>query len=250
MRVKEKIEKTGYFWLPSNPERKIPGTLIIKDGGNIELEVVGLFDESIDGLNKVFNGHGELGRIVGHIEKFGLVTLDGCFYKTPNVSIGGISKSSVYVNKAFLGAAYNENEEILFNTFKFSVEGIDEWVGISGIKVEHQFENKTASIIYSPPEEISINLSNGIKLIITFSWTLPGFPIIKQAKITQKTYFKLVSKQDLPLDDFISSAYKITTLVGFAVDKTVCAEQVSATSDAIVQNVGSNKTIPTSISIS
>ena len=249
MRVREKLEKAGYFWLPSNPERKIPGTLIIRNGGNIELEVVGLFDESIEGLNKTLNGQYELGRIVGHIEKFGLVTLDGCFYKTTNVSFGGISKSSVYVNKALLGVAYNENEEILFNTFKFSVEGIDEWVGISGIKVEHQFENKTASIIYSPPEEISVNLSNGMKLLITFSWTLPGFPNIREAKITQKTFFKLVSTQGLPLDDFISSAYKITTLVGFAVDKTVCIEQVSATSDEIVQNVGDDKTIPASISI-
>ena len=249
MRVRETLEKAGYFWLPSTPERKIPGTLVIRDGGNIELEVVGLFDESIEGLNKTLNGQYELGRIVGHIEKFGLVTLDGCFYKTTNVSFGGISKSSVYVNKALFGVAYNENEEILFNTFKFSVEGIDEWVGISGIKVEHQFENKTASIIYSPPEEISVNLSNGMKLLITFSWTLPGFPNIREAKITQKTYFKLVSTQGLPLDDFISSAYKITTLVGFAVDKTVCIEQVSATSDAIVQNVGNDKTIPASISI-
>ena len=249
MRVREKLEKAGYFWLPSTPERKIPGTLIIRDGGNIELEVVGLFDESIEGLNKTLYGQHELGRIVGHIEKFGLVTLDGCFYKTTNVSFGGISKSSVYVNKALLGVAYNENEEILFNTFKFSVEGIDEWVGISGIKVEHQYENKTASIIYSPPEEISVNLNNGMKLLITFSWTLPGFPNIREAKITQKTFFKLVSIHGLPLDDFISSAYKITTLVGFAVDKTVCIEQVSATSDEIVQNVGNDKTIPAPISI-
>ena len=60
MRIKEEIRKAGYFWLPSNPERKIPGTLSITDGGNIGLEVVGLFDESIDGLNIAFAGKYEL----------------------------------------------------------------------------------------------------------------------------------------------------------------------------------------------
>lgn len=50
MRIREEFKKTGYFWLPSGPEKKIPGTLVISDGGEIELEVVGLFDESIEGL--------------------------------------------------------------------------------------------------------------------------------------------------------------------------------------------------------
>ena len=53
MRVKEKIEKAGYFWLPSAPEKKIPGTLIITDGGNIELEVVGLFGGNDSPLRRV-----------------------------------------------------------------------------------------------------------------------------------------------------------------------------------------------------
>lgn len=249
MRIKEEFKKSGYFWLPSAPERKIPGTLVITDGGDIELEVVGLFDESIEGLNKALNGKDELERIIGHIEKHGLVTLDDCFYKNKNISFGGISKSSVYVSKAFLGVAYDDKEIILFNTFQFSVEGIDEWVGLSGIKVENQFEKRTATITYSPPEEISLNLHNGMKLLITFSWTLPGFPNTTEAKITQKTYFKLVSEQARPLSDFISTAYKITTLLCFAIDRTVCIERVSATLDTIVQDIGNGKTRPVLISV-
>lgn len=249
MRIKEEFKKSGYFWLPSAPDRKIPGTLIITDGGNIELEVVGLFDESIEGLNKALNGKDELERIIGHIEKHGLVSLEDCFYKNKNISFGGISKSSVLVNKALLGVAYDDKEIVLINTFKFSVEGIDEWVDISGIKVEHEFEKRTASITYSPPAEISINLNNGMKLLIIFSWSRPGFPITTEAKISQKTYFKLVSEQERPLNDFISSAYKITTLLGFAIDRTVCLEQVSVTSNAICQNIGENKTVPVSISL-
>ena len=40
MRIKEEIKRFGYFWLPSAPGDKVPGTLSISDGGIIELEVV------------------------------------------------------------------------------------------------------------------------------------------------------------------------------------------------------------------
>ncbi|MDD5112922.1 MAG: hypothetical protein PHC94_02810 [Methylobacter sp.] len=249
MRIKEEFKKSGYFWLPSDPERKIPGTLVITDGGNIELEVIGLFDESIEGLNRVGNGKPELERIIGHIEKHGLVTLDDCFYKNTTVFLGAISKSPVHVKKALIGNAYDDKAIVLFNTFQFSVEGIDEWIGLSGINVERQYEKRTASITYSPLEDISLNLNNGMKLLITFKEALPGSPITTEAKITQKTYFKLVSEQERPPSDFISAAYNITRLLGFAIDKTVCIEQVSATSNAIRQDVNNGKTVPVSISL-
>jgi len=250
LRIKEEFKQSGYFWLPSAPERKMPGTLIITDGGNIELEVVGWFEEIIEWLNTAQNGKDELERIIGHIEDHGLVTLEDCFYKKKSISdVGGISKFSVFVNKALIGVAYEDNGIVSLNTFKFSVEGIDEWVGLSGIKVENQWEKRTASITYSQPEDISLKLNNGMNLLITFSRTLPENPNTTEAKITQKTYFKLVSEQERPLNDFTSAASKITTLLGFAIDKTVCLEQVSATFDAIPQDISNNKTVPFSVSV-
>jgi hypothetical protein len=129
------------------------------------------------------------------------------------------------------------------------VEGIDEWVGLSGIKVENQIEKPTVSITYSQPEDISLNLKNGRNLLITFFPTIPENPNTTEAKITQKTYFKLVSEQERPLNDFTSAASKITTLLGLAIDKTVCLEQVSATFDAIPQDISNNKTVPFPISV-
>lgn len=151
MRLDEELQTSGYFWLPSNSEQKIPGNLVIKDGGEIELEVVGLFDNSIDGIRVAMNGSVTIDRIIGHVERYGLITLDESFYKNRNISFGGISKSKIHVNKAFLGVAYKENEEIFFNSFQFSVEGIDEWVGSSGIRVEHFLEKSLRLLLTLPP---------------------------------------------------------------------------------------------------
>ncbi|WP_175796552.1 HEPN domain-containing protein [Burkholderia anthina] len=229
MRLIENFEKSGFFWLPSSPEKKVPGTLRILDGGNTNLEIVGSFENHFDSLNTNIN----IGRIVGHIEGDKLVTLERCFYKTKSLSFGGIAKSSIRANKALIGVSYDDEEEVLINQFQFSVDGIDEWVGISGIKVDRQFESKTSSISYLPPENISITLNDGLRLVITFTWTLPGFPVTTEAKITQKAYFGLVSDEARPLDDFISAAYKITNLVGFSVDKTVCLESVTVAANSL-----------------
>ena len=52
MRIKEDFKKSGYFWLPSAPDKKFPGTLSISDGGVIDLEIIELSEsvgsDSID----------------------------------------------------------------------------------------------------------------------------------------------------------------------------------------------------------
>ena len=79
MRIKEEFKKSGYFWLPSTPDKKAPGTLSISDGGHIELEVI---EWSGDGVEVSFNAdlkpiieEGKpIERIVGYIEEGKSVT--------------------------------------------------------------------------------------------------------------------------------------------------------------------------------
>lgn len=245
MRIEEEYARAGYFWLPEQQDNKIPGILTIKDGGDVELEVVGLFDESI----KALNGEDDLSRIIGHVEKDGLVTLDNCFYKEKNISFGGISKSKIYVNRVLSGVAYDKNEEVIFNTLSFSVDCLDEWVGISGIDVKHDWDKRTAIISYNLPEHISYSLDNGMQLEICFAYTLPGLPVRTEAKITQRAYLKLSSKALRPLDDFTEIAYKLTNLMCFAIDATVTLKGLTATSMERQREIDEGRSYPVPIHI-
>lgn len=245
MRIEEEYKKTGYFWLPDKVENKIPGILSIDDGGRIELEIIGHFDEGI----KPLSADNNLIRIIGHVENDGLVTLDDCFYTRRNFSFGGISKSNILVNKVLSGAAWDKGEKVAFNTFSFSVDCLDEWVGISGIDVDNDWERRTATITYNPPEKICIELNNDMKLEICFACTLPGFPNLTEAKITQRAYFRLESEDLRDLSDFTSIAFKITNLMCFAIDEIVSLKNVSATSSEILRDGGDDKKYPAPISI-
>lgn len=237
MRIKDEYRRSGYFWLPSNEERRIPGTLTIADGGDIELEVVGLFGSGLE----AFHEAGNFQRIVGHVEKDGFVTLEGCFYTRKNISFGGVSKSTLRVHAVFAGAAFGQGEQVLLNTLQFSVEGLDEWLGITGIGANLQAEELRLTITYTPPKEISIDLDNGMKLVITFLWTAPKIPCLTEAKVTQKAYLRLISDEMRHFEEFRSIAHKLTTLLCFAINRTVSLEEVAATSEDLQQDIGNGR---------
>lgn len=245
MRIEEPFVKTGYFWLPESEEKKIPGTLTISDGGKIELEVVGLFDDSVEALN----GEDDLSRIIGHVEKDGLVTLDNCFYTKKNISFGGISKSKVCVNRVLSGFAYKKDEPFTFNSISFSVDCFDEWVRVSGIQVNTDWVRRTATIAYEPPLDIDYTLDNGMQLSICFAYSFPGSSTSTEAKITQRAYFKLKSEKLRPLCDFTEVAFKLTNLMCFAIDTTVTLKNLTAQSSEIQREVGNGKFHPVPIYI-
>jgi hypothetical protein len=194
VRISEKIHKSGYFWLPSKPKEKLPGTLSISESGEAELEILGVFGDPVVALSD----ESEVERINGLIEGGRFITLDKCFYKRKSISFGGISKSTFYVHFVFIGVLYQDRDELLYSSFTFSVEGLDEWLSITGINVEHDLEAQKTSIVFKPPKEISMNLTEDIDLLFIFGGTTPYFGNITEAKVTQKAYISLRSKESLP----------------------------------------------------
>lgn len=150
---------------------------------------------------------------------------------------------------ALIGVHYDENEKIKFLKFNFSVEGLDEWLLISGIKVDYNWDAKSATIRYDHPNEIVLQLPEGIELIFTFAWIFPSPVNITEAKITQKAYVSLKSNTLRSLDDFLNLVFKITNFFCFAIDKTVSLNSATGYSNEITKesNDGQTPEIPIKI---
>ena len=262
MRLSEPIEKQGFFWLPDDAENKLPGILRISDSGEITLEL-SYFGEprfyasnkrclgiAPDGLGGPLNGsENRINRIVGIIDN-DLITLDKCLYGnwTKNLFGVGVSTATIHATRAFIGVNYDEGEEIAFSTLTFSMEGLDEWLSISGIQIEYNWTEKgglkTASIHLDPPKEIEFNLPEGIELKFAFSGTLPSFVSTNftEASITQKAYISLKSKKLRSLEYFLDLVFKLHNFLCFAIDKTVSIDSVTGYSKEITQEIEYGKT--------
>jgi len=235
MRVNETIVRSGYFWTPDAPDNKLPGTLTISDGGEIELEVIGNFDGSAGIPNPM--DEMDVKKIIGQIEKSGYVTIDDCLYRHKNFAFGGIAKSTLTGYRALFGVHLLDPEPQI-DTYRCSLEGLDEWVAISGIKAQTDFEAKTATITFEPPPKISYELTDGFTFSVIFGWTAPFSGGSTEAKITQRAYLEIHSTELRPLGDFIYISYRFANFLALALDESTSLKDVTISSYAIVQDFG------------
>ena len=197
---------------------------------------------------------GGFNRLVGNVQKYGSVTLDGCQYKTKtrSLSVGQDllnAHSVLWVNRVFTGVKYHENEIPRFNTFTFSIEGIDEWVGMDAINSNYEPKEQIKIVAFKPIQSILFNLVNGMQLEIVWSVGHNSSLIPREEKITQETFFKLASENALEFKQFLSVAYKIVDLLRLATNETVSLDSMSATSDNFVQDIEEDETTPIPINI-
>ncbi len=249
MRLSEPIEKPGFFWLPEEPKNQLPGVLRISESGKVTLEISYSLDLSQEITKKFPPGFSlegpedrNLNRIVGIIDN-DLITLDGCFYKDENLT-GGVSTSTIYANRAFIGVNYDEEEKISFSEIKFSIDGLDEWLLVSGFRVEKNWKEngglENVFIHFSPPEEIPFNLPEEIELKFTFQWSLPS-PNSTEVRINQKAYISLKSKELRPIEYFLDLVSKLHNFLRFAIDETVSLDSVTGYSRERTREIGKGK---------
>lgn len=261
MKITEDIKKSGIFWLPSFPG-PVPGVLSISNEEGIVLEVAQSLLNNPASMVSPFIGLNNVFQVIGHIQEYGFIILDGCQVSTGgfNFNLSQVQTSqTIWAHRVFTGfphIEYLQNGIPSFNAFKFSIEGIDEWVWIRGINVINAIYRRggdaatiSRTISSKRPESISFNLTNGMQLKITFEMKGIDTPSPWKVGVTQKTYFKLVSENAQELDQFLSVAYKIVDFLCFTINETVNFDSMSATSNAIIQDHGDGITYPAPITI-
>ena len=278
MKLSESIEESGFFWLPEEPGRQLPGVLRISGSGEANLEITNLSpDHAVVAMrigassipNKASTqkksstplpSKHEFGApsfglhfrdfkcVVGRIKK-GFVTLEDCYYSSQNHQFSGFTTSTIHSNLVFIGVGYDAEDEITFSKIKFSVEGLDEWLGISGIHVDHNLGTEywqKGLVHYEPPEDILISLPDEMEMIFGFEMSVPTGSSITEAKISQKAYIHLKSKKLRPLDEYLSLIFKFHQFFSFAINNTISLNSVTGFSSEITSGE-KNREVPIKI---
>lgn len=224
MKISEPIETRGYFWLPEDPDNKVPGNLSISEKGEIRVEVMGLFSEFLAAVKDRFSGFvREFDRVLGVVEDGGKVTLEKCLYQPSRLSLsGGLSGSTILAHLAFIGAHFDSQEELEFSEFTLAVDGLEEWLFISGIEMDQDLDNRCGSISYGLPDEISLRLNDGLNLKFVFSLEFPQISSpVTRAGVSQATYMQLEANEPLHIESALSVARKLSNFLSLAIDQSV-----------------------------
>ncbi|MBK4772810.1 MAG: hypothetical protein FT726_24715 [Pantoea sp. Morm] len=222
MRIKEEVVREGEFWIADNINEVVRGRLYIRENQTILLELDGALN-----VASFFSGNTVLKRINGKVEKEGEVTLEGCLYKKINITGGIGEKSLIHVNCAFLGHAFKQDEEIKLDSLSFSVDHLEEWVGVTGISFDHKPNEKDVyAINYSRPKDIVISLDDGYELKVTFGYAFKGTSSLKETKVEHMTNLVIEGDKPIPYEELSKIAHDVVKFISLAFEKPLVIARV------------------------
>ena len=234
MLLDEPVEQPGFFWLPDQDQDQIPGTLRIERSGRIYVDLFGVLDVHRDDPHRTslnpsswssFPRAAPYERIHGLIQGE-VLTLDDCLSVASNRRLaGGVSQSTLNAGRAYIGAWYECGETPTFSRMVISIDGLHQWLLLSGLDSETEHNNDTITKIthsFEPPPEITTRLTENIELAFGLSWSESGIgPDTTEATITQRADMVVRYGSPVPLDDHLNTSLKFQRLLALAVNRSV-----------------------------
>jgi hypothetical protein len=226
MRLESDQLLQGYFWLPESEERKVPGTLAIDSSGACSLALMGFLEPLEDVFSDIPDSHSA---ILGVVDG-GAVTLMHCLCKNRNLVLGGgVSKSSYHVRLVYLGALSSSAEEMPLSKLNVEFEGLDDWIGKTGIRVQHQWEQRSATISFEPLPDIVFK-TDAFDISLTWRWTIPGGPSITESKISQNAALSIKPRIPTNFGDLQEVMFRLVNFFRLIIGEAVAIQALTATS--------------------
>jgi hypothetical protein len=179
-------EWSGVWWLPGDPDRRIPGVLRYSPDDGLVLSLIGAFEDRImstpsPGITVFHQGSRQWDVIHGAAEQRE-ISLLGCFPKDGKRTIGARVKSpdkqTVVAMTALVGAHVSGEDDAVFSAAEIAVEDLGLWAASSVFEgfvgtADGRFDG-TGSISVKPVETRSA-LVDGIEFRLQHQHTVPFF---------------------------------------------------------------------------
>lgn len=231
MRIDSQIEVKGQFWDPEDDNEKFQGTLTISDGGEIGLRITYEFRSFDSPLANV-------GRIVGQVDNFGFVTLDNCWVITNGFNNSRLASAEFFVDTLLCGIALDRNEDILFSSATFTLEGLDEWLHGRSIEANRLKPNKL-DVSFLEKQTIEFQLSNGWSVELSFPYTYQTDG--RSISARQHTYIKLGSQAPEKAEVYRTQFHNLARFFSFARGAVCCIKDVQFKSTEIARVDSTNR---------
>ena len=207
----------GNWWLPSNPDEQVSGSLTFSQDDGAILELVGVF--GTERSQKI-----EQPKIIlGFTQEGKIITLQDCAYTSVTYPLIGLGGARYRVKFVFENVHFSSEDDIKFNQLCGGFTDLDTWVNIHGFSIEHNITEKKYefTINYVKPESRFIKTDDDDEVGIGFSSHGPIRSIVQsEVKISQKTYLVVKSnKGDVPFEYLHTLLSKFSHLFQIAIQR-------------------------------
>jgi hypothetical protein len=209
----EEFEYKGKWWLPNEPDEKISGTIRFSPSDGALLELMGRFGD----IKNFFEGL-DIEIVLGVSTDGKKITLYDCLETKKSIGSEASGTSSIFAHKIFVGAHFAKKEDIKFRSMSVRYSHLDDWVGISGFKIEESFKNREVTVEYKLPEPMVARISNDYNISIDFRGIYPAREIVqKEVTIRQKTYIKIESPLEKSWNEYVFVMAKVRNFLSLLI---------------------------------
>lgn len=226
----EGFEYKGQWWLPNEPEKAISGTLRYTHRDGAVLDLIGSF-ASI----------GEMREMLGPLVILGTssngkdISLHDCFQIQVQTSYPGLTTSSYFADMTFVGAHLQEAEDVSFRSMNVRFSHFDEWVNVSGFKIEHT-EEEDVVIRYRRPDDIRFAVGDDYTIAIIITAKFPILPFQNRASIEQQTIARIEATHETSLEEYRRVIQHLQDFLCLAVREPVCVLNMEGETEANKMN--------------
>jgi hypothetical protein len=191
----------GKWWIVSNPDNKINGTLIIDPSSREKLTIDGSFPEI-----SPFRKEGDKMVLSSEIEKIDLILgfgFDGKTYSLVNCDLigGQLFATQVFnVDIIFEGIHFQTKEDIRLKEMSVRYNYLETWMNLRTLSVNQN--EQVFSIHGTKSESYDIILDNTTSVSFRVT-TLPSVSLT-QAVMEQRIFFNVISKEYLEIDQYFT----------------------------------------------
>jgi len=148
------VQIDGLFWLPHDSGREVGGRLTFSRQDGLELHLFGSLRSSPN--SRLDNS---LPLLIHGVTKSTPITLGNCLLKTASESIGsgGLTVISETYRPGLVldGEHFQDIEALKFDQAYVGLFNLNQWIWRNGVTLSDE------SIVYSPPEELSVGTEFG-----------------------------------------------------------------------------------------
>lgn len=208
----------GDWYLPDDRDNRLSGEVTYTPNEGVRLEIIGDFKGDVLGIQGNYYP-----TILGIVEGSRDVSLFGCNY----ISRGQVSLvrgsemakpvMTFAVNEMLDGWHFNTREEILAKTVYVEIDGLDEWLHITGFNFKDLIIDPKACTVdlhYKLPETVSFEFPAGCNAAFVFSISNLSQPVYRTFfEMRQKVVLKIEKEEGLHIDDIYRVIYEFQSFM-------------------------------------
>lgn len=219
MDIGESFNIRGYWWLPDSSSKRIPGELRCLRDGQIELELLGAFQETpspqIELNFPIILGVGEDGQLITLLDN---ILLE----KTTRSS--GVPTENYQTGFLLIGAHFPRRDDLLFSAVTFRTYGLDVWIGAWCYHIENH-EPRSFTMTFQPPKPREYKIDHDRRVLVHVLEQIEEG--ISHFSIESHAYLHLTYLHARRMEQILEDVRKVKDLITFSIGRPVALQEMS-----------------------